>query len=75
MSSRPVPASARPLRDLLARVLAALLAPRVEPGPRARDDERFAAGLPRYAMFDTPTYQRRGLRICGIDSDSPPARA
>ena len=75
MSSRPIPATALPLRDLLARALSALFEPRTEPGARTRDEHRCAADLPRYAVFDTPTYQRRGLRIRGLDSDRPSASA
>ncbi|MFN9773806.1 MAG: hypothetical protein ACK54X_14440 [Burkholderiales bacterium] len=58
----PVHAAARPLLDLLSRAVLALLDP-IDPSPVRPAPGRVP---PRYAAFDTPTYQRRGLRIAGL---------
>lgn len=61
----PVHAAPRPLLDLLSRAVLALLDP-IEPSPVRPAPGRVP---PRYAAFDAPTYQRRGLRIAGLDDE------
>ena len=61
----PVHAAPRPLLDLLARAVLAVLDP-IDPAPVRPAPGRVT---PRYAAFDAPTYQRRGLRIAGLEDD------
>ncbi len=57
----------RPLFDLLTEVAISLLSPR-EPAAPGRIGVR-AAPSGRYAAFDAPTWQRRGLRIPGLEPE------
>jgi hypothetical protein len=66
MPHTPVRAAPRPLFDLLSDALIALLDP-VVPGA-ARGARPAPARLDRFALFDVPTYQRRRLRIDGLDA-------
>lgn len=65
--AHPVQAAPRALLELLSRAAFALLDP-VDPAPRPR---RPGAGIvpERYAGFDAPTYQRRRLRIAGLECE------
>jgi len=65
MPHTPARATPRPLSDLLSDALIALLEPRV---PAASGGARSVpARVDRYALFDVPTYQRRRIRIQGLD--------
>lgn len=78
MSSAPVRATPRPLLDGLADVLHTWLEPSSErPAPSTRSTSnatRRSAAMREappagrhYAALDVPTYQRRGLRIVGLE--------
>jgi hypothetical protein len=70
----PISAAPAPLRALLSRALVALLDPLdpTDPGPGRTGP---GCRAPGYAAFDAPTYQRRGLRIAGLEDDAPAAAA
>ena len=71
--AHPVHAAPRPLLDLLSRAMIALFDP-IEPVPR-RSTPATRTGAGRWAAFDAPTYQRRRLRIAGLDDDDGSAPA
>lgn len=70
MPHTPVRAASRPLFDLLSDALIALLDP-VVPGA-SRGASCGPARHDRFARFDVPTYQRRRLRIDGLDATDEP---
>lgn len=62
----PVLAAPRPLLDRLSDALVAMLDP---VAPSAAPVVRDVPALGRYAAFDAPAYQRRGIRIPGLDAE------
>ncbi|MFM1987545.1 MAG: hypothetical protein RJA99_502 [Pseudomonadota bacterium] len=65
MSATPACPASRPLLALLSDALGALVdPPQVPPRPRLAMARPPAGG---YAGFEAPTYQRRGIRITGLD--------
>lgn len=72
MTRHPVAAASRPLLALFSDAVLELLDPSGPPERRARS----AAGGGRgYAAFEAPTYQRRGIRIAGLDEAPAAATA
>lgn len=69
MTRHPVAAAPRPLFALFSDVALELLDPQRPPERIARPVAGAAGG---YAAFEAPTYQRRGIRIVGLD-DAPVA--
>ena len=75
MTRSPVAAAPRPLFALLSDAILVLLDPpgasaSSVPGPRSTSTSSGA-----YAAFEAPTYQRRGIRIAGLDESVTEARA
>jgi hypothetical protein len=66
MPHAPVRAAPRPLFDLLSDALLALLEPSA--ADASRGECRVPARHDRYALFDVPTYQRRRMRIDGLEA-------
>lgn len=64
----PVHAVPRPLLDLLSRAVLALLDP-IDPSPARPSPGRVPPRYAAFDAFDAPTYQRRGLRIAGLDDE------
>jgi hypothetical protein len=67
MTRHPVVAAARPLLALFSDAVLELLDPQRPPERIARPVAGAAGG---YTAFEAPTYQRRGIRIAGLD-DAP----
>lgn len=68
----PVLAAPRPLLDRLSDALVAML----DPGaPSAAPVPRDVPAPGRYAAFDAPAYQRRGIRIPGLEAERDAAAA
>jgi hypothetical protein len=75
MTRSPVAAAPRPLFALLSDAMLALLDPPgagTSPVPGARSASPSVGG---YAAFEAPTYQRRGIRIAGLEEPVTEARA
>lgn len=71
MSATPACPAARPLLALLSDAVLALLDPPQAPTrPRPAASRAPAGG---YAAFEAPTYQRRGIRIAGLDAPAATA--
>ncbi len=66
-AAHPVHAAPRPLLDLLSRAMIALFEP-IEPAPYRRSPVA-PAGAGRWSGFDASTYQRRRLRIAGLEDE------
>lgn len=66
MPHTPARATPRPLFDLLSDALIALLDPVSSDAPVGARPA--PARIDRHALFDIPTYQRRRLRIDGLDA-------
>ena len=69
MTRHPVAAVPRPLLALFSDAVLELLDPSRPPERAARSATGGGRG---YAAFEAPTYQRRGIRIAGLD-DAPVA--
>ncbi len=67
MTRHPVAAASRPLLALFSDAVLELLDPSAPPEHASRSA---AGGSRGYAAFEAPTYQRRGIRIAGLD-DAP----
>ena len=64
MPRHPVAAAPRPLLALFSDAVLELLDPQRPPERIVRSAVGAAGG---YAAFEAPTYQRRGIRIAGLD--------
>jgi hypothetical protein len=77
MTRSPVAAAPRPMFALLSDAMRVLLDPpdasaSSVPGSRSTST---STSVGAYAAFEAPTYQRRGIRIAGLDEPVTEARA